>query len=106
MREYSGDLEGAQEAFRRAIAQKPDDFEAHLRLGSVLYQLRKLDEAQRQLELALQIDPTSSYSRFELVKVQSAQGQTQAALKNLEAVAQAIPEWSPPTWSSRHSTLS
>jgi len=25
----------AQEAFRRAIAQKPDDFEAHLRLGSV-----------------------------------------------------------------------
>jgi tetratricopeptide (TPR) repeat protein len=96
VREYSGDLEGAQEAFRRAVAQKPDDFEAHLRLGSVLYQLRKLDEAQRQLELALQIDPTSSYASFELVKVQSAQGQTQAALKNLEAVAQAIPEWSPP----------
>jgi lipopolysaccharide biosynthesis regulator YciM len=44
----------------------------------------------------LQIDPTSSYARFERAKVQSAQGQTQAAPKNLEAVAQAIPEWSPP----------
>ena len=86
----------AQEAFRRAIAQKSDDFETHLRLGSVLYQLRKLDEAQRRLELALQIDPTSSYARFELAKVQSAPGPTQAALKNFEAVAQAIPEWSPP----------
>jgi tetratricopeptide (TPR) repeat protein len=96
VREYSGDLEGAQEAFRRAIAQKPDDFEAHLRLGSVLYQLRKLDEAQTQLELALQIEPTSSYARFELAKVQNAQGQIQAALKNFEAVAQAIPEWLPP----------
>jgi tetratricopeptide (TPR) repeat protein len=96
VREYSGDLAGAQEAFRRAIAQKPDDFEAHLRLGSVLYQLRKLDEAQKQLELALQIDPTSSCARFELAKVQNAQGQTQAALKNFEAVAQAIPEWLPP----------
>jgi tetratricopeptide (TPR) repeat protein len=66
VREYSGDLGGAQEAFRRAIAQKPDDFEAHLRLGSVLYQLRKLDEAQTQLELALQIDVASSWARFEL----------------------------------------
>jgi len=96
VREYSGDLEGAQEAFRHAIAQKPDDFEAHLRLGSVLYQLRKLEEAQTQLELALQIDPTSSYARFELAKVQNAQGQTLTALKNFEAVAQAIPEWLPP----------
>jgi tetratricopeptide (TPR) repeat protein len=94
----------AQEAFRRAIAQKPDDFEAHLRLGSVLYQLRKLDEAQRQLELALQIDPTSSYARFELVKVQSAPVQTRTALKNLEAVQ--FRNGRRPTWSSRHSTLS
>jgi tetratricopeptide (TPR) repeat protein len=93
VREYSGDLEGAQEAFRRAIAQKPDDFEAHLRLGSVLYQQRKLDEAQKQLERAPQIDPTSSYARFELAKVQNAQGQTEATLKNFEAVSRAIPEW-------------
>ena len=96
VREYSGDLDGAQEAFRRAIAQKSDDFEAHLRLGSVLYKLRKLDEAQKQLELALQIDAASSYARFELDKVQNALGQTDSALKNFEAVAQAIPEWLPP----------
>jgi tetratricopeptide (TPR) repeat protein len=95
VREYSGDLGGAQEAFRRAIAQKPDDFEAHLRLGSGLYQLRKLDEAQTQLELALQIDVAASWARFELAKVQKAQGQAQVALKNVEAVALAIPEWLP-----------
>ncbi len=96
VREYSGDLEGAEAAFRAAIFQKPDDFEAHLRLGSVLYQQRKLDEAQKQLERALEIDPSSSYARFELAKVQNAQGQTQAALKNFETVAQAIPQWLPP----------
>jgi tetratricopeptide (TPR) repeat protein len=96
VREYSDDLEGAEEAFRRAIAQKPDDFEAHMRLGSVLYQQRKLTEAQQQLERALQLDPASSFARFELAKVQNAQGQTEAALKNFEAVAQAIPEWLPP----------
>ena len=44
----------------------------------------------------MQIDPTSSHARFERAKVQSAQGQTRAAPKNLEAGAQAIPEWSPP----------
>ena len=93
VKEYSGDLDGAQEAFHRAITQKTDDFEAHLRLGSVLFQQRKLDEAQSQLERALQIDPTSSYARFELAKVQNAQGQTEAALKNFEAVSRAIPEW-------------
>jgi tetratricopeptide (TPR) repeat protein len=67
--------------------------EAHLRLGCALYQQRKLDEAQKQLERALQIDPTSSYARCEPAKAQNAQGQTEAALKNFEAVSRAIPEW-------------
>jgi tetratricopeptide (TPR) repeat protein len=96
VREYSGDVEGAEEAFRRAIVQKQDDFEAHLRLGSVLYQQRKLDEAQQQLQRALQLDPPSSYARFELAKVQNALGQTEAALQSFEAVAKTIPEWLPP----------
>jgi tetratricopeptide (TPR) repeat protein len=96
VREYSGDLDGAEQAFRHAIVQKPDDFEAHLRLGSVLYQQRKLDEAQKQLERAMELDPASSYARFELAKVQNAQGQTETALKNFEAVAKEIPQWLPP----------
>jgi tetratricopeptide (TPR) repeat protein len=85
VREYSGDLEGAQEAFRRAIAQKPDDFEAHLRLASVLYQQRKLDEAQKQLELALQIDATSSYAHFELAKVQNPERQIEGRSAELRS---------------------
>jgi lipopolysaccharide biosynthesis regulator YciM len=54
------------------------------------------DAAQHQLERALQLDPASSGARFELAKVQNAQGQTEAALQNFEAVARAIPEWLPP----------
>ncbi len=48
------------------------------------------------MDRALEIDPSSSYARFELAKVQNALGQSEAALKNFEAVAQAIPQWLPP----------
>ncbi len=96
VREYGSDLEGAEAAYRRAIEADANEFEPHLRLGAVLYQLRMLDEARKELERALQMDPASSYARFELAKVENAQGQIETAVKDFEKVAQAIPEWLPP----------
>jgi tetratricopeptide (TPR) repeat protein len=96
VKEYASDLEGAEVAYRAAIESKPDDFEPHLRLGAVLYELRMLDEAKKELERALQMDPASSYARFELAKVENAQGQIDIAIKDFEKIERAIPEWLPP----------
>jgi tetratricopeptide (TPR) repeat protein len=46
------DLESAVEQFRKALAIAPDQFEARLRLGRVLYLLGDLDGAAGELELA------------------------------------------------------
>jgi len=94
--EYASDLDGAEIAYHKAIQANPDDFEAHMRLGAVLYELRKLDEARKELDRALQLDATSGYARFELAKVEMAQGQFEAAVKDFENVAQEIPQWLPP----------
>jgi tetratricopeptide (TPR) repeat protein len=96
VREYASDLEGAEAAYRKAIEANANEFEPHLRLGAVLYQLRILDEARRELERALAMDPASSYARFELAKVKNAQGQLEEAAGEFEKVAQAIPEWLSP----------
>jgi tetratricopeptide (TPR) repeat protein len=96
IKEYASDLDGAETAYRKAIGTDPNDFEPHLRLGAVLYRLRRLDEAKEELERALQMDPASSHARFELAKVEIAQGKIEAAVGDLEKVEQAIPEWLPP----------
>ena len=43
--------------YRRAIAADPKSFEAHLSLGLLLAQQKKLDEARPELEIATNLDP-------------------------------------------------
>jgi tetratricopeptide (TPR) repeat protein len=51
-RDMRDDLESAVKSFREAVAIAPEQFEARLRLGRVLYLLGDLDGAARELELA------------------------------------------------------
>jgi TolB-like protein/Tfp pilus assembly protein PilF len=53
------DWSGAEEAFRRAIEINPNYSIAHQRLGLYVNLLGYFDEAERELELARQIDPLS-----------------------------------------------
>jgi tetratricopeptide (TPR) repeat protein len=94
--DYSGDQEGAALEFQKALAANPNDFEAELRLGSVLYSQRKLDAAKPHLTRALALDPTSSLARYALARVERAQGQLEVALGDLEKVAQDDPDWLAP----------
>jgi len=62
----------------------------------LLYDQRQLDAAAEQLHRALQLDPTSRVARYELARVERAQGQEEAAAKDLEEVVRAEPDWLPP----------
>lgn len=52
-----GDLDRAGASFRRAIALKPDYYEALANLGTVLIQTGDLDEARQHNDVALRVSP-------------------------------------------------
>ena len=94
--ENSGDSEGAVSAFRKALEMHPNDFEAQLHLGGVLFADRQLDEAKQHVDRALALDTTSSVARYMLARIERAQGQTNAALAELEKVTRGNPDWLQP----------
>ncbi|MGD8395162.1 MAG: DUF2723 domain-containing protein [Candidatus Eiseniibacteriota bacterium] len=59
LRHASGDLAGAERAFRRAIAIEPELAVAHSNLGALLGSQGEMAEAARVLETAVALDPLS-----------------------------------------------
>lgn len=96
IRSYEGDDAGAAQAFRAAVAANPDDAEAHLYLGTVLYAKHQFTEARIHLDRALRLEPDSSLARYERARVETAQGQTAAALADLEQAERTDPGWLKP----------
>jgi len=96
LKDYAGDQDGAVLEFEKALAANPKDFEAELRLGSVLSSQRKWDGARVHLDRALKLDSTSPLARYQMAKVKRAQGELDAAVKDLEKVAHDEPRWLPP----------
>jgi tetratricopeptide (TPR) repeat protein len=93
---YAGDQEGSAANFQKALEANPNDFQAQLLLGAVLYTRRDLDAAKLHLGRALEIRPASPLALYEMARVERAQGQVDAAVKDLEKVVGAEPEWIPP----------
>src|SRR5271156_535061 len=63
-RDKNGDHDGAEAAFREALKTDPDDFDANLYLGAILFKRRDVDQAKPYLETALQLNPSSSMARY------------------------------------------
>jgi tetratricopeptide (TPR) repeat protein len=95
-RDNTGDLKGAEAAFREALKIDHDDFTANLYLGTMLYKRRQLQEARIYLEHALQLNPSSSMARYEFAMLESVSGQYEAALHDLQIVAKEDPNWLEP----------
>ncbi len=93
---YLGNEKAAVTAFKKALQFNPDDAQAHLQLGVVLYTERKLGDAEKQLNRALSLQPESSFARYELARVERAQGHLQAAARDLEKAEREEPQWLPP----------
>ena len=62
----TGDPDTAAEAFRKALAEDPNDYEANLLTGEILNQRRKNSEAIPYLERATLVRPDSHEARGEL----------------------------------------
>jgi Flp pilus assembly protein TadD len=95
-RDKTGDLAGAEAAFREALVVNPNDFEANLYLGAILYKGRQLDEAKIYLDKALQLNPASTMARYEAAMLKSTSGQYAAAVQDLEKLVHDDPTWLEP----------
>lgn len=95
-RDKTGNIKEAEEAFREALKTNPDDFEANLYLGAILYKRRDLEEAKPYLDRALQLKPSNAMARYESAMFESTSGQLQAAAEDLEKLVQDDPTWLEP----------
>jgi tetratricopeptide (TPR) repeat protein len=93
-RDETGDQTAAEPAFREALRQNPNDFDANL--GSILYKRRSMDEAKPYLDHALELNPASSMARYEVAIWNSKSGHYEEAAKDLEQVTRADPKWLEP----------
>lgn len=95
-RDQTGDLTAAESAFREALRQNPNDFNANLYLGSILYKRRSMEEAKPYLDRALELNPASSMARYEVAIWNSKSGHYEEAAKDLEQVTGTDPKWLEP----------
>ncbi len=95
-RDHAGDTAQAETAFRAALQQKPDDFDANLYLGAILLKNRDLPGAKPLLDRALQLNGSSTMARFQDARWKNLSGEYAAAVTELEAVTKAQPEWLDP----------
>jgi tetratricopeptide (TPR) repeat protein len=95
-RDDVGDQTAAEEALREALRQDPNDFNANLYLGSILYKRRAMDEAKPYLDRALALNPSSSMARYEVAIWNSKSGNYADAATELEQVTRSDPKWLEP----------
>jgi tetratricopeptide (TPR) repeat protein len=95
-RDKTGDQKGAEPAFRAAIEEDPDDFDANLYLGALLYKQRHLEEAKVYLDRAVKLKPNDTMASYESAMLKSTSGDYEAAAKELEEVVKDNPDWLEP----------
>jgi tetratricopeptide (TPR) repeat protein len=95
-RDKTGDVKEAEAAFRESLKINPDDFDANLYLGAILYKRRDLDEARPYLDRALRLNPSNSMARYEEAMFESTSGQYEAAAQDLEKLVKDDPSWLEP----------
>ena len=95
-RDKTGDQKEAEPAFRQALKENPDDFDANLYLGALLYKRRDLTEAKVYLDHAVKLKPSDSMARYESAMLKSTSGEYETAAQELERVIKDNPDWLEP----------
>lgn len=91
-----GDDAAAKTAYGKALAANPNDFDANLRLGTLLRYEGDYAGAKPYLLHALFIDPSSLSARFEVALLKKEDGHQQEAIADLEKIEHEAPNLSEP----------
>lgn len=79
-----GDRAGALSAFEQAVAQAPEDAQAHLLLARMYLDQQRATDARVEAERACQLDAQSANARYLLYQTQAQLGSAEDAAKTLE----------------------
>ena len=96
VRDKVGDAQGGEAELRKALQLDPNDFQANLNLGAILYKQRDAASAKVYLTRAAARNPASPLVRYELALVKSATGDLSAAAQDLEMLTRENPSWLEP----------
>ena len=89
----NGDRPGAMAAFRRELKTNPNDFQANLRLGLLLRDEDRLDEARDYLQRAARLRPKDPDVLYGFARIQLGKDELAAAQKTLEELTASAPEF-------------
>ena len=87
----AGQARAAAEAFREAIAADPKNARLHLGAGTAAFLERRDEDAKRELELTLELDPRLKEARVLLGQVLYRAGDLPAAIRTYEIVVRDTP---------------
>jgi tetratricopeptide (TPR) repeat protein len=76
-------LDQAAQAYRKAVDAAPEWVEAHINLGTTLYQLGRMEEAREEFTSAVEFEPGNSLAEFNLGCVLEQLGQAKQAIQHL-----------------------
>jgi tetratricopeptide (TPR) repeat protein len=76
-------LQQAVEAYRKAVAASPEWVEAHINLGTALYQLNRMEEAFHEFATAVEFEPRNPLAEFNLGCVLEQLGNADEAIRHL-----------------------
>ncbi len=88
----AGDPDGAIAAFRRALAEEPDDPRLRITLGALLVGRGELEEGELHLREALRLDPNSAEARVNLGAPLLARGELAEAERLLREAVELAPD--------------
>jgi len=88
-----GDPEKAKDAFKKEMADNPNDFDSNLYMGILLKRDKLLDESMSYLTRAARLRPRDSYARYHLGAVYASLGKPGEAQPLLEGVVKDYPEF-------------
>jgi Flp pilus assembly protein TadD len=94
----AGDLERAERFARELVSRAPGKASSYLKLGEVLHQQRKIEEALWAYVRATELDRSDAMARFRRGQAQFGLGRFSLALEDLRTAARLDPgltEWAP-----------
>jgi predicted AlkP superfamily phosphohydrolase/phosphomutase/Tfp pilus assembly protein PilF len=95
MRFEEGRFAEAAEAYRRLVADKPEDAALRASLAGALGKLGRFDEALEQIEVAIRLDPLNAQSYHNRAVIHEHRGATKAAVEDYRTALRYRPSYEP-----------